>query len=111
MEALLPALTLPVLICTCWNSKSCYLSLNIHGISYPKLVLYVIYFDLAGQPTTLFVPLSPGILFILCELLGFVPCTIIAEDPQLSLLSPLEPWVTSAIMKAWQSTAPTRIPP
>jgi len=86
VEALLPTPTLPVLTRTCWNNKSCYLSLTIHGIFYPKLVLYVIYFDLIGQPTTSFVSSSPGILFILCAPLGFVPCTTTAKDPQLSLL-------------------------
>lgn len=96
MEALLPTPTLPVLIGTCWNNKSCYLSLTIHGISYPKLVLYVIYFDL----TTLFVPSSPGILFTLCELLGFrTVCHNSRRSTAFSLLSTLEPRVISATVK------------
>lgn len=61
MEALLPTPTLPVLIRTCWNNNSCYLT--IHGISYPELGLYVICFDFTGLTAILFVPSGPGILF------------------------------------------------
>lgn len=109
MEALLPTPTLPVLVCTFWNIKFCYLSLIMHSIFYPKLVLYAIYFDLVGQPATLFVLPNPGILSILQKLLGFV---LRHDGIRSTAFSPVAPGAlgdtarhTSVTVKVWPSTA------
>lgn len=115
MEALLPTPTLPVPVCTFWNTKSCCLSLITHSIFSPKLVFYDIYFDLLGQPATLFVLPSPGILSILHKLLGFA---LHHDGITFTAFSPVAPGAlddpvgrTPVTVKVWPSPAAARSPP
>lgn len=115
MEALLPTPTLPVPVCTFWNTKSCYLSLIMHSIFSPKLVFYDIYFVLLGQPATLFVLPSPGILSTLHKLLGFA---LHHDGITFTAFSPVTPGAlcdpagrTPVTVKVWPSPAAVRSPP